>query len=49
MPEEVTGFDLVEQMIRVAAGEKLKFSQDDVATLRDLALRAQRELWVAAS
>jgi propionyl-CoA carboxylase alpha chain len=26
----VTGLDLVEQMIRVAAGEKLAFSQDDV-------------------
>jgi propionyl-CoA carboxylase alpha chain len=28
--EEVTGIDLVEQMIRVAAGEKLKLSQDEV-------------------
>jgi propionyl-CoA carboxylase alpha chain len=28
--EEVTGLDLVEQMIRVSAGEKLNFTQDDV-------------------
>src|SRR5690349_7206920 len=28
--EEITDLDLVEQMIRVAAGETLKFSQDDI-------------------
>jgi propionyl-CoA carboxylase alpha chain len=28
--EEITGLDLVEQMIRVANGEKLSFTQDDV-------------------
>ncbi len=28
--EEITGLDLIEQMIRVAAGEKLAFGQDDV-------------------
>ena len=28
--EEITGLDLVEQMIRIAAGEKLGFNQDDI-------------------
>ena len=38
--ELVTGIDLVEQMIRVAAGEKLSFSQKDV-TLNGWALEAR--------
>ncbi len=29
--ELITGIDLVEQMIRIAAGEKLPFAQDDIA------------------
>ncbi len=32
--EYITGLDLVEQMIRVAAGEKLAFTQDDVQAQR---------------
>jgi propionyl-CoA carboxylase alpha chain len=38
--ELVTGIDLVEQMIRVAAGERLSFSQDDV-TLNGWALESR--------
>ncbi|MEM6491847.1 MAG: biotin/lipoyl-containing protein, partial [Pseudomonadota bacterium] len=38
--EEVTGLDLVELMIRVAAGEKLPLSQDDV-TLNGWAVEAR--------
>ena len=30
MTELITGVDLVEQMIRVANGEKLRITQDDV-------------------
>ncbi|MFN0263892.1 acetyl-CoA carboxylase biotin carboxylase subunit [Tepidamorphus sp. 3E244] len=38
--ELITGVDLVEQMIRVAAGEKLSFTQDDV-TLDGWAIEAR--------
>lgn len=38
--EEVTGTDLVEQMIRVAAGEELSFGQDDV-TIEGWAIEAR--------
>ncbi len=38
--EMVTGVDIVEQMFRVAAGEKLSFSQDDV-TWRGSAIEAR--------
>ena len=38
--EEVTGTDLVEQMIRVAAGEELPFGQDDV-TIEGWAIEAR--------
>jgi propionyl-CoA carboxylase alpha chain len=38
--EMITGLDLVEQMIRVAAGEKLAFTQDDV-TLDGWAIEAR--------
>ena len=34
--ELITGFDLVEQMIRVAAGEKLTFAQEDVIMIKQL-------------
>ncbi|WP_298687377.1 acetyl/propionyl/methylcrotonyl-CoA carboxylase subunit alpha [uncultured Sphingomonas sp.] len=38
--EEITGLDLVEQMIRVAYGEKLAFGQDDV-TLNGWAMESR--------
>src|SRR5690606_20132664 len=38
--ELVTGIDLVEEMIRVAAGEKLKIAQDDV-TLEGWAIESR--------
>ena len=38
--EEITGLDLVEWMIRVAAGEELPFSQDDI-TLTGWAIEAR--------
>ena len=38
--ELITGIDLVEQMIRVAAGEKLRFGQDDV-TLNGWAIESR--------
>ena len=28
--ELITGIDLVEEMIKIAAGEELKFKQDDI-------------------
>ena len=39
--EQVTGIDLVEQMIRVAAGETLGYSQADVATPKGWAFESR--------
>lgn len=38
--EMVTGIDIVEQMVRIAAGEKLSFSQEDI-TLKGWAMEAR--------
>ena len=40
MTEQITGLDLVEQMIRIAAGERLSFTQADVQ-LRGWALESR--------
>ena len=39
--EAVTGLDLVEQMLRVAAGQRLSITQADVAAPRGHALEAR--------